>query len=220
MARTYWFWIPGQLNQDWAEVQTFSTPEYPHPYTAEQQNKPTSAEPEWLSSLNSDGHLSISWNVNSDAFSAPDLWFLLHEAPSPYPGGLPIPHTIVYAMHGSDFSPGSVVFSSSLLNGKQGVDSENVGFVSFSREGSKIQQVFVYEEWRRKRITVALFNVADLVIVSSRRSSYLNGGEITTQDGESLREFWSGSKRVIDRSGSVVSENQYPQQGSNLRPTD
>jgi hypothetical protein len=52
-------------------------------------------------------------------------------------------------------------------------------------------------------VTLALFGVADLVIVSGSYGPYLNGGEVTTSDGETLRDAWSGSKRVTPRIGSV-----------------
>ena len=68
---------------------------------------------------------------------------------------------------------------------------------------SKIQQIFVEEKWRRQRVTLALFGVADLVIVSGGYGPYLNGGDVTTSDGETLRSAWSGSKRVNKRQGKI-----------------
>ena len=90
-----------------------------------------------------------------------------------------------------------------MIKNKFGGHSERVGFLQWFKQDSKIQQIFVEEKWRRKRVTLALFGVADLVIVSGNYGPYLNGGEVTTNDGETLRNAWAGSLRVNPRIGSV-----------------
>ena len=206
---TYWFWRPRQLNEHWAEVHTFYTNEYPHPHTVDTEQRPTSAESVWFSTVDSDDNLFINWGSQSEAITAPPMWFVAHEAPSPFPGGPLVPHTIIHAMHGEDFSSGTIVRGDKItelgipITAVGAGRSERTGYVSFAKDTSIIQQVTVNEQWRRKRIALMLFSVADLVIVSNRRNTYLNGGHVTTNDGEKLREAWSGSKRVIPRSGSV-----------------
>ena len=82
-------------------------------------------------------------------------------------------------------------------------NSVRTGYLQWFRESSKIQQITVAEEWRRKRITLALFAVGDLVLLSGGIGPLLNGGDVTTSDGEKLREAWSTSNRVLPRNGSV-----------------
>ena len=52
-------------------------------------------------------------------------------------------------------------------------------------------------------MTLALFGVADLVIVAGDYPRFLHGGEVTTDGGEALRKAWDGSSRLVERVGSV-----------------
>jgi len=207
--KTFWFWRPKQLNEDWAEVHAFASKEYPHPSLVEDVEKPTQATSIWFGSLDESGNLFINWNDPDVLGIAPPLWFIVQESNSPYPNGPAIRMVTLHAMFGEDFPSGTIVKGRDVLRlgipitaiGTGG--SQRVGFVQWFRESSKIQQVLVEEEWRRKRITVAMFGVADLVILSGRYGPYLNGGDVTTGMGETLRSAWSTSSRVLPRSGSV-----------------
>ena len=210
--RTYWFWKSKQLDEHWFETHSFDTAEYPHPFTVVSDDKPTGAEPVWSGELDDDGNLFIRLGVHSEAITAPPMWFVVQDAPSPFPGGPPVPHTIIHAMVGPDFAPLTIVRGKRIAEIGMPItaigagQSERVGFVSFNKETSVIQQVMVKEAWRRKRITVALFSVADLVTVAGGYAKYLNGGEVTTPDGEKLRQAWATSTRVNKRTGSVNSQ--------------
>ena len=207
--KTFWFWKPRQLNERWSEVHAFKTAEFPHPSTVTTPGKPTEADPIWFGSLDNDGNLFMNWRDVDVVGIAPEMWFVVQETETPYPGGPQIPFVFVHGMVGDDFAPGTVVLGKKIVENKLPVtavgvgNSIRVGYVQWYRETSKIQQVMVDENWRRKRIAVALFGLADLVIVSGNYGPYLNGGDVTTSDGEKLREAWSGSKRVIPRNGSV-----------------
>jgi|694.fasta_scaffold56899_4 hypothetical protein len=198
-----WFWESGKLNNRWAEVHAFSTEEFERPSTVVSKDKPTSAESVWYGSLDSENNLFINWKDEDIIGITPPLWYVVKDAPRPHPNGPAIPMMFIYALFGDDFPSGTIVMESDLINKKFLGRSQRVGFLQWFKQDSKIQQIFVEEKWRRKRITLALFGVADLVIVSGGYGQFLNGGDVTTNDGESLRDAWAGSKRVAPRIGSV-----------------
>jgi hypothetical protein len=198
-----WFWKPKQLTDRWAEVHAFSSEEFELPSIVVSEDKPTQTDAIWSSSVDEDGNLVIHFDDDADVKETPPLWYVLKDAPRPHPNGPPIPMMFVYALYGSDFPSGTVVMESDLIKNKFTGSSERVGFVQWFKQDSKIQQIFVEEKWRRKRVTLALFGVADLVIVSGNYGPFLNGGDVTTSDGETLRSAWAGSKRVTPRIGSV-----------------
>ena len=198
-----WFWKPGQLTDRWAEVYAFSTNEFECPSTHSMCGKPTKAEPIWFGSVDEDENLFINWRDKDVMGIAPPMWYVVKDAPRPHPNGPDIPMMFIYALYGDDFPSGTIVMEEDLIKNKFVSHSERVGFVQWFKQDSKIQQIFVEEKWRRKRVTLALFGVADLVIVSGNYGPYLNGGDVTTGDGEKLREAWDGSKRVVQRIGSV-----------------
>lgn len=207
--KTLWFWKPSRLNENWEEVHAFSGNDFPKPSVQVHAQKPTTEEPVWHGSLDEAGHLFINWNDPDVVGIAPPAWFAIHDAPSPYPGGPPIPYMFIHAMNGDDYAPGTIVRGDELIKEGHRItakgigNSERFGFVQWGRSDSKIQQVFVEEEWRRKRVTLAMFGVADLVIVAGNYGPMLNGGDVTTDDGEKLRQAWLGSTRLIPRSGAV-----------------
>ena len=207
--KTLWFWKPGQLSEDWAEVHAFPSNEYPHPSVITTPDKPTETESTWYSSLDNDGNLFINIQDPDIVGITPPLWFVLQEAQTPFPGGPQIPFVFVHAMYGDDFAPGTIVKGKTILEKKIPLtkvgagNSIRTGYLQWFRESSKIQQITVAEEWRRKRITLALFAVGDLVLLSGDIGPLLNGGDVTTADGEKLREAWSTSNRVLPRNGSV-----------------
>lgn len=198
-----WFWKPRQLNDKWAEVHAFSTEEFERPSIIVSEDKPTQADVIWFSSVDDEGNLFMNWRDTDIMGITPPLWYVVKDAPRPHPNGPPIPMMFVYALYGDDFPSGTIVMENDLIRNKFIGHSERVGFIQWFKKDSKIQQIFVEEKWRRRRVTLALFGVADLVIVSGGYGPFLNGGEITTSDGEKLRSAWSGSKRVNPRIGSV-----------------
>jgi hypothetical protein len=198
-----WFWKPKQLTDKWAEVHAFSTEEFERPSIVVSQDRPTEADVIWFGSVDDEENLFINWRDKDVMGIAPPLWYVVKEINKPVPFGPPIPMVFIYALYGDDFPSGTIVAETDLIKRKFIGHSERVGFLQWFRSDSKIQQIFVEERWRRQRITLALFGVADLVIVSGGYGPFLNGGDVTTSDGEKLREAWSGSKRVTPRIGSV-----------------
>jgi hypothetical protein len=198
-----WFWKPRQLTDRWAEVHAFSSEEFERPSIVVSEYRPTDAEVIWFGSVDEDENLFINWRDREVIGIAPPLWYVVKDAPRPHPNGPDIPMMFIYALYGGDFPSGTIVMETDLIKNKFVGHSERVGFLQWFKQDSKIQQIFVEEKWRRQRVTLALFGVADLVIVSGNYGPYLNGGDVTTSDGEKLREAWNGSKRVVQRIGSV-----------------
>ena len=198
-----WFWKPKQLTDRWAEVHAFSSEEFERPSIVVSENKPTDSDVIWFGSVDEYENLFINWRDKDVMGITPPLWYVVKDAQRPHPNGPDIPMMFIYALYGDDFPSGTIVMEEDLIKNKFVGRSERVGFLQWFKQDSKIQQIFVEEKWRRKRITLALFGVADLVIVSGGYGPYLNGGDVTTGDGETLRDAWSGSKRVTPRIGSV-----------------
>jgi hypothetical protein len=74
-----------------------------------------------------------------------------------------------------------------------------------------IQQITTAEKWRRKRLSIAMFGVCDVINACYGFSpgKVIHGGAITTADGEKLRNIYPGSSDRIDsRIGSVESAEQ------------
>jgi hypothetical protein len=198
-----WFWKPKQLTDRWAEVHAFSTEEFECPSIVVSEDKPTDSDVIWFGSVDEDENLFINWRDKDVVGIAPSLWYVVKDAPRPHPNGPDVPMMFIYALYGDDFPSGTIVMETDLIKKKFVGHSERVGFLQWFKQDSKIQQIFVEEKWRRQRVTLALFGVADLVIVSGNYGPYLNGGDVTTSDGETLRNAWDGSKRVNKRIGSV-----------------
>lgn len=198
-----WFWKPRQLNDKWAEVHAFSTEEFERPSIVVSEHKPSQSESVWHSSVDDEGNLLICFDDDEEMKNVPPLWFVVKEADRPHPNGPAIPMIFVYGLYGDDFPPGTVVMERDLIKKEFTGRSQRVGFVQWFRSDSKLQQIYVEPQWRRRRITLALFGVADLVIVSGGYGPFLHGGEITTDDGEKLRQAWSGSRRLDKRMGTA-----------------
>ena len=209
--KTLWFWKPRQLTEQWAEVHAFSTEEFERPSIVVSAEKPTDSKPVWWSSVDSDGNLVVHFEDDEDMSKTPPLWFVVRETNHPHPNGPAIPMVFVYALYGDDFPPGTVVLEKNLIKKEFTGRSERTGFLQWFRGDSRIQQIFVEEKWRRRRITLALFGVADLVIISGNYGPFLHGGEVTTEFGEMLRQAWSGSSRVDKRIGTATKQftNEY-----------
>lgn len=80
------------------------------------------------------------------------------------------------------------------------------GMINWRAGDPIIQQIITAPEWRRKRISVMMFGVCDVVNACYGFSpgKVIHGGAITTADGEKLRNIYpGGSERVDKRIGSV-----------------
>jgi len=191
-----WFWKGPPLNQRWSLVRNYESDEHPKPSTVESDSCPTKSEYFSGSSLCEDGHLSVDLN-DGQYDGAPATWYALEE------NSTPVSMVAIHAIVSDLFTPGCVVDLKDAV--EAGLKpSDRAGFIKWFREDSRIQQVFVSPNWRRQRISTVLFGVADIIIISGGYGPYLNGGDVTTPDGEELRKAWSNSPRVTPRIGSVL----------------
>ena len=194
--KTVWFWKGPPLNSKWSVVATYATDEHPHPIVVESKVCPTKSEPH--SFVMADEHERLVVRLTDEQFNGvPDLWYVLEENTSP------TDMVTIHAMTGDSFPKGTVVTVRDINNFSIKA-SDRVGFVKWFKKDSRLQQVSVAQEWRRKRISTVLISVADVVIMSGNYGPHLNGGDVTTADGEELRKAWSASMRVTPRIGSVA----------------
>jgi hypothetical protein len=203
-----WFWKNKQLTDRWAEVYAFSSEEYKRPSVVISLDGicPSETEPIWYSTVDNEDNLVINWCDTEVMADVPPLWYVVKETPRPHPHGPDIPCIFVFAFYGDDFPSGTIVMEQDLIDCGFVSHSERVGHIIWFREDAKLQQITVVEKWRRRRVSLALFGVADLVIISGDYPRFLHGGEITTDGGEALRKAWEGSPRVVNRIGSVSQE--------------
>ena len=193
--KTVWFWKGPQLNSKWSVVAAYATDEHPHPSTVEGDVCPTKSEAHSSCSIDKNGNLVVT--LLDEQFSlVPELWYVLEETT------FPTDMVALHAMTGGAFPDGTVVATGDINRFGFKV-SDRVGFVKWFRKDSRLQQVSVGENWRRMRISTALISVADMVVKSGNYGLYLNGGDITTANGDELRKAWSESTRVTPRIGSV-----------------
>lgn len=190
-----WFWKGPKLNNKWFAVENYTTDERDRPSTVESETRPTSAKAFSYSKLDNDQNLVVV--LDDEQFDGcPELWYILEE------NSRPTDMVVLHAMAGGAFPNGTVVTVKDIKNMPM-ESPERVAFIRWFRQDSRIQQIFVSNGWRRKRVSTVLFSIADIVIISGEYGTYLNGGDITTADGEKLREAWSQSTRVTPRVGKV-----------------
>jgi len=197
--KTLWFWKGLPLNDKWNYVANYATDEHEHPSLVSSDICPTEAQAASSCTLDDSGLLVVHLDDEQWA-SVPELWYIFEEINSP------VHMFALHAMTGGNFKKGTVVCPRDISN--FGVrQSDRVGFVRWFKEDSRIQQITVVEEWRRRRVSTALIGVADILVVSGSLGRFLNGGDITTSDGEALRAAWSHSSRVLPRTGSVDNQS-------------
>lgn len=193
--KTVWFLKGSKLNDEWLRVSSFSSDKHPKPSLISEDDYQTDEIPFSSTSIDQKGNLVIS--INDEKFSGlENIWFLLDEKKIPTP---------MYAIHGvfSKAFPAGTLVRKKDLDGTSITQDQLVGFVRWFKSDSRLQQVFVSENWRRKNISSLLIYSADIAIIAGEMGPYLNGGDITTSDGEKLRQAWSESLRVTPRMGSV-----------------
>lgn len=198
--KTVWFWKGPKLNDDWFMVANYVNDEHEKPSTVDAEICPTDAEAFSFTEIDAMGNLVIK--MNDEQFEgSPNLWYIIEEINTP---------TDMIAIHGMkcpSFPEGTVIKIKDVE--RFGINPSNrVGFIRWFRSDSRLQQVYTAEEWRRKRVSTKLIAAADIIIIAGEYGNYLNGGDITTSDGEKLREAWSESPRVMKRIGSVESVDE------------
>jgi hypothetical protein len=193
--KTVWFWKGPRLSEKWVLIANNATNEHPHTFMVESDEFPTNSEKMSYCSLDYDENLLVTLNTDNSP-ELPSIWYIVEETSSP------IDMIAVHAIAGYTYPDGTVV----RVKDVKGIElraSDRLGFIRWFRKDSRLQQIFVADAWRRKGLSTILFRIADIIVLAGEYGPYLNGGDITTGDGEKLREAWSNSNRVAPRIGSV-----------------
>lgn len=197
--KTVWFWGENRKATDTHNyVMAFYDDSHQKPCLVTDEKSPNHVYCHSFSSTDKDGRYMVKF-VEEATLPIVDLWYVYIDAKTSIP-----PMRSIMAYADGRFPDGTVVAFDEIRELKIS-PHDSCGFIRWFTEDSRVQQIFVKEEHRRKRISTKLFGVADMMIVGDREwnGRFLNGGDITTSDGESLRGAWSNSKRVTPRIGSV-----------------
>ena len=130
------------------------------------------------------------------------LWFVLLDGRHIEPA-----HFILLGFADDTYPWGTVVEASEAMRtlSKEYMSSW-AGMINWRAGDPMIQQITTAPNWRRKRISVMMFGVCDVVNACYGFSpcKVIHGGAITTEDGEKLRNIYpGGSARIDNRIGSV-----------------
>jgi hypothetical protein len=130
------------------------------------------------------------------------LWYVLLDGRHVQPA-----HLILLGFADDRYPWGTVVDGSEAFKVlEKEYMSEWTAMINWRAGDPMIQQIITAPKWRRKRISVMMFGVCDVVNACYGFSpgKVIHGGSITTADGEKLRNIYpGGSERVDKRIGSV-----------------
>ena len=189
---TLWFWQKQPLTSEWFETYSFATDEHPHPSLINQSESPTDSEPWSWVSLDNDGRLIVHL-IQDHIPDAPPLWYVLIRE---Y-GETRKKQTL--AAFDTDHYPDGTIVEIDELKQKGFEPSFMANRIAALRWGHgdpHIEQLFVAETHRRKRISIKLINVADIVNVAGNWGGFIYGGDQVTEMGAQLGEAWNGSSRL------------------------
>lgn len=198
--KTVWFWDSGHILQNGRKhVMSFFDDKYQKPSLISGIKSPDHSACHSFNYVDESGNMVVSL-VSDDFVGCESLWYVFLDGALLTP---PLRSVIAFA---DQRYPNGTVLNPEDISDKNISLNKSAGFVRWIAPDSRIQQIFVAPEHRRKRISTQIISVADLLIVSDPdwNGHFLNGGDITTQDGETLRAAWSNSVRVTPRIGSVT----------------
>lgn len=174
-------------------------------YTAGEE-LPTEDLTEWgRGEVDAEGRLVVRY-YREEVFGPEEeltkLWFVLLDGRHIQP-----PHLILLGFPDDTYPWGTVVEASEAATtlSKEQMTSW-AGMINWRAGDPMIQQITTAPNWRRKRISVMMFGVCDVVNACYGFSpgKVIHGGAITTEDGEKLRNLYpGGSARIDNRIGSV-----------------
>lgn len=197
--KTVWFWGENRQATDTHNyVMAFYDDSHKKPSLVTNEKSPNHIYCHSFASTDEDGRYLVKF-VEESTVSIVDLWYVYIDAETS------VPHMRSVMAFANDRFPDGTVVNFSEVEQLGISPHDSCGFIRWFASDSRVQQIFVKENHRRKRISTKLFGVADMVIVGDRNwnGSFLNGGDVTTNDGEKLRGAWHNSKRVTPRIGSV-----------------
>lgn len=152
--------------------------------------------------VDADGRLVVSYHreeVFGPLENAPQLWFVLADGRHKTPEQMAL-----FGFWDNSYPMGTIVPESEALE-KLGAEHLKTwaGMISWFVGDPVIQQVITSPEYRRKRISIMMFGVCDVVNACHGLSPGLviHGGAVTTEDGEKLRNIYPQSVRIDPRVG-------------------
>lgn len=152
-----------------------------------------------------EGHLVAKY-YREEVFGSEEevvkLWFVLLDGRHLQPA-----HFILLGFADDTYPWGTVVESSEATRtlSKEQMSSW-AAMINWRAGDPMIQQITTAPNWRRRRISILMFGVCDVVNACYGFSpgKVLYGGEVTTADGEKLRDIYpKDSDRIQRRIGSV-----------------
>jgi hypothetical protein len=155
--------------------------------------------------VDDDGRLVVKY-YRKEVFGSEDevvkLWFVLLDNRHIQPA-----HLVLLGFADNRYPWGTVVDASEASRVlKKEYVSTWAGMINWRAGDPEIQQITTAPSWRRKRISIMMFGVCDVVNACYGFSpgKVIHGGAITTEDGEKLRNIYpGGSSRIDQRIGSV-----------------
>lgn len=189
---TLWFWQKQRLSAEWFEVYSYTTNEFPHPYLSRSTKQPSNAEPWSWSSVDDNNRLIVHVPTYHIPNAIPMWYALIREY-----GELKQSQTLV-AFDTDHYPDGTVVEVSELQ--QRGFDpsfmANRVAAIKWGFGDPHVEQIFVIEKYRRRRMSVKLINVADIVNLAGNWGGFIYGGDQVTAMGEQLGLAWAGSARL------------------------
>jgi len=158
--------------------------------------------------VDAEGRLVVKY-YREEVFGSEDevtkLWFVLLDGRHIQPA-----HFILLGFADGRYPWGTVLDGSEASQVlEKGYMSTWAAMINWRAGDPMIQQITTAPNWRRKRLSVMMFGVCDVVNACYGFSPgiVIHGGAITTADGEKLRDIYpGGSSRIDDRIGSVGSQ--------------
>ena len=131
--------------------------------------------------------------------NCPPMWYAFAIIDN----GVP-PNITAYGFITDDFEPGRVVSAREAAD--SGVSPHSrIAAIQWGYKDPKIFQIYVHDDWRRRRIAGAMIGVADMINLAGNFSPgvLVYGGDITTKDGDHILEAWSKSPRAMQKQGGI-----------------
>lgn len=176
-------------------------------YTHDEQLPQGDEEPSlWgYGAVDKDNHLVVNYfrkEVFGSLSNTPKMWFVLLDG-----GPLGEDTRTMFGFADDRYPLGTVVEMDEI---KKSVEKDYLltwaGMVIWGKGEPVLHQITTAEKWRRKRISVMMLGICDVVngCYGFTPGRVLHGGAVTTEDGEKLREIYAGVNTRIDaRTGSV-----------------
>lgn len=193
---TLWFWKGLRLSAEWFEVESYATNEYPHPSLVHGIRKPTLAKPFSWSSIDNNNRLIVGLD-HSHLTDSPALWHVLVREYN----RIPKTQSLI-SFIGEEYEDGTVIELDE-FNRRGFSFSKRVAAIRWGFGDPKIEQLYVDEKFRRKRIGTKIINCADLLNVAGGWGGFIYGGDQLTKDGENIASSWKNSVRLLKKEVSL-----------------